>query len=278
MAKTIFITGASSGFGKLTAKLFASKGWNVVATMRNPNNEKELNKLNNVLVTKLDVTNEKTIKSSVLKAIKKFDRIDVLFNNAGFGVFGFFEEVSTEKIDKQMNTNFKGSLLVAKEIIPFMRKQNSGTIINVSSIAGLVGLPIGSLYCASKFAIEGWSESLRFELDKFNIKVKLIEPGNFKTNFQDKINFTESNPNKKNNYSKFKLKTVSKDFFKGHGLLKQGKAYKVANTVWKISNSKRSKFRHVVGRDAKTILLVRKILGRKVLYHVMKKTVGKKLK
>lgn len=183
MKKTIFITGASSGIGKETAKLFNSKGWNVIATMRNPQSETELTQLSDVLVTKLDVLDETSIKNAVAEGIQKFGKIDVLLNNAGYAASGPLEAISKEKITRQFNTNVLGLLDVTKAVLPHFRKNKSGIILNVSSIGGRMAFPLGTLYHGTKFAVEGISESLQYEVEPFGVQVKIIEPGLIATDF-----------------------------------------------------------------------------------------------
>ncbi|MGO9246729.1 MAG: SDR family oxidoreductase [Verrucomicrobiia bacterium] len=184
MKKTVLITGTSSGFGKVTAKLFAKNGWNVVATMRRPEEEKELVSVGDVLVTRLDVQDRDSIGQAIEAGIARFGRIDALINNAGFGLFGVFEATSREKIQEQFDVNVFGVMDVTRAILPHFRKNKGGLIINVSSGAGIFALPMISLYCASKFALEGFSESLSYELASQNIVVKIVEPGGVvSTNF-----------------------------------------------------------------------------------------------
>jgi NAD(P)-dependent dehydrogenase (short-subunit alcohol dehydrogenase family) len=184
MKKTILITGASSGFGKATARLFAEQGWNVVATMRRPEEERELNLLPDVLVTRLDVQDRTTIDRAIDAGIGRFGRIDALVNNAGFGLFGLFEATPPEKIAEQFAVNVFGVMDVTRAILPHFRRHKAGVILNIGSGAGIFTLPMLSLYCASKFALEGFSEALSYELASQNIIVKMIEPGGvLATNF-----------------------------------------------------------------------------------------------
>ncbi|MGD1020826.1 MAG: SDR family oxidoreductase [Verrucomicrobiia bacterium] len=184
MKKTVLITGTSSGFGKAAAKLFATNGWNVVATMRNPGEQTDLVDTNDVMVTRLDVQDRDSIGKAIEAGIARFGTIDTLINNAGFGLFGVFEATSTEKIREQFDVNVFGVMDVTRAILPYFRKNKSGLIINVSSGAGIFTLPMLSLYCASKFALEGFSESLSYELASQNIIVKIVEPGGvISTNF-----------------------------------------------------------------------------------------------
>lgn len=164
MNKTILITGASSGIGKITAKYFQEKGWNVVATMRTPEKEEELIPLDNVLVTRLDVQDSASIKDAVSAGIEKFGKIDVLLNNAGYGAYGPLEATPMEKIRRQFNVNVIGLMETIKAVLPHFRANKDGIIINISSIGGKMTFPLGSLYHGSKFAVEGLSEALSFEM------------------------------------------------------------------------------------------------------------------
>ncbi len=183
MRSTILITGASSGIGKAAAKYFQAKGWNVIATMRKPENETELNQLDNVLVTRLDVLDEQSISSATDEAIKKFGRIDVLLNNAGYGAYGPLEAFPAANITKQFDTNVIGLLSTTRAVLPYFRKQRSGLLINVSSVGGKITFPLGSLYHGTKFAVEGITEALNFELNAIGAKAKIIEPGAIRTDF-----------------------------------------------------------------------------------------------
>lgn len=182
MQKTIFITGASSGLGKATAKLFQSKGWNVIATMRSPEKETELSQLKNVTLLPLDVTNLEQIQETVKKAIE-LHPIDVVFNNAGYGLIGALEALTDEQIVKQLDTNLLGVIRVTQAFIPYFRKNRKGLFITTTSIGGLLTFPLDSLYHATKWALEGWSESMSFELALHNVGIKTIAPGGIKTNF-----------------------------------------------------------------------------------------------
>jgi len=183
MKKTVLITGASAGFGKAAVKLFHDKGWNVVATMRSPEKDKEFSALDNVLVTRLDVTSKPTIEAAVQAAIRQFGQIDVLVNNAGFGAIGVLEAASEEDIRQQFDVNLFGLIDVTKAVLPGMRERKTGTIINLSSVGGRITFPFCTLYHATKFAVEGLSESLQYELNPLGINVKIVEPGGYKTDF-----------------------------------------------------------------------------------------------
>lgn len=183
MEKVVFITGASSGIGLHTAKLFQTKNWKVAATMRQPEKAAELQKIVDLECIRLDVTDFDSIRSAIAKTLEKFGRIDAVVNNAGYGLLGPFEACSDEQVRHQFETNVFGAMNVCREVIPCFREQNGGYIVNVSSLGGRTVFPFSSVYNASKWAIEGFSESLQYELEPFNIRLKLIEPGPINTEF-----------------------------------------------------------------------------------------------
>jgi NAD(P)-dependent dehydrogenase (short-subunit alcohol dehydrogenase family) len=177
MKKVILITGISSGFGKQAARLLTQKGHTVYGTVRRQTNDTvPVNYLT------MDLTDETSVKAAVAEIVRKEGRIDVLINNAGMHTGGPCETIPVDYIRLQMDTNFIGMVQLTREVLPLMRKQGGGTIINFSSIGGLMGLPFQAYYSASKFAIEGFSEAMRMEVSAFNIKVILINPGDFHTN------------------------------------------------------------------------------------------------
>jgi NAD(P)-dependent dehydrogenase (short-subunit alcohol dehydrogenase family) len=183
MNHTILITGTSSGLGRATAKHFHAKGWNVIATMRTPDRETELTQLDRMLVTRLDVQDADSIQSAVDAGLARFGRIDALVNNAGYGAYGPLEVTPLEKIRRQFDVNVLGLLATTKAVLPHFRANRSGTIVNISSVGGRVTFPLGTLYHGTKFAVEGLSESLHYELATFGVRVKLVEPGGMKTDF-----------------------------------------------------------------------------------------------
>ena len=179
---TIFITGASSGLGKATAKLFAARGWHVIATMRHPEHETELTQLPGVQLLPLDVTDPAQIEATVQRAIA-LHPVDVVFNNAGYGLIGALEALSDEQITNLVNTNLLGVIRVTKAFLPHLRAKRSGRIISTTSIGGLIAFPLYSIYHAAKWAVEGWSESMSFELARYNIGIKTVSPGGIATDF-----------------------------------------------------------------------------------------------
>jgi NADP-dependent 3-hydroxy acid dehydrogenase YdfG len=194
MNKTILVTGASSGIGKATARLFQEKGWNVIATMRTPEKETELTSLSNVLVTKLDVLNLDTIDTALQEGIEKFGKIDVVLNNAGYGLMGTFESAKRESIIRQFGVNVQGLFDVTQKALPHFRKNRDGMFINISSIGGRMTFPLMPLYHATKWAVEGFSESLRWEMAHIGVKVKLVEPGGVATDFGGRSMDMQHNP------------------------------------------------------------------------------------
>ena len=183
MSKTIVITGASSGIGKATAIHFQKQGWNVIATMRTPEKETELNTLDNIQLERLDVLDLESIHTAIQNGIKTYGKIDALVNNAGYGAYGPLETFPRENIVKQFNTNVMGLMDVTKAIIPHFRANKDGVIVNISSIGGQMTFALGSLYHGTKFAVEGISESLHYEMAAIGVKVKIVEPGMIATDF-----------------------------------------------------------------------------------------------
>ena len=194
MPKTILITGSSSGIGKATAIYFAEQGWNVIATMRTPEKAGDWAQHRNITLTRLDVLDFDSIKEAINETINKFGKIDAVVNNAGYGLVGPFEASTDEQIRRQFDTNVFGLMNVCREILPHFRAQCDGTIINVASMGGRLTFPLYSLYHGTKWAVEGFSEALQFELQPLNIRVKIIEPGAIKTDFYDRSMDVMSKP------------------------------------------------------------------------------------
>ncbi|MBS0333679.1 MAG: SDR family oxidoreductase [Proteobacteria bacterium] len=182
MAQTIFITGASTGLGRATAELFAKKGWQVFATMRNPDAAGDLAALPGVTVLRLDVTKPDQIAAAAQAALGA-GPVDVLFNNAGYGLAGPFEGATDAQLTDELDTNLLGVMRTTLAFLPAMRERKSGTIVTTTSIGGLVTFPFNSVYHATKWGLEGWSESLAYELAPFGIRVKTVAPGGISTDF-----------------------------------------------------------------------------------------------
>jgi NADP-dependent 3-hydroxy acid dehydrogenase YdfG len=202
VTKTVLITGSSSGIGRAAAKYFHDNGWNVIATMRDPGHEVELTALQNVLVTRLDVQDSDSIASAVSAGLDRFGQIDVLLNNAGYGAYGLLEATPMDKIRRQYDVNVMGLLDTTKAVLPHFRANGTGTIVNVSSIGGKVTFPLGTLYHGTKFAVEGLSEALHYELATIGVRVKIVEPGFVKTDFAGR-SFDFTNDESLTEYQKF---------------------------------------------------------------------------
>lgn len=254
--KTIFITGTSSGIGKETVKHFSANGWNVAATMRTPEKETELQKLKNVRLYKLDVNDEASIKSALDSAIKDFGGIDVLYNNAGYAAVGPFEASDDAEIKRQFETNVFGVMRVTRAILPYFRGKNDGTIITTTSMGGLITFPLYSLYHSTKWAVEGFMESLQFELRQFNIKVKCIEPGAIKTDFYDRSMNRIDKPefNMYDNYSAVCHGNMDKVALNAPGPLV------VAKKVFKAASSNNFRLRYAVGGQGPLLLFIRRMV------------------
>jgi NAD(P)-dependent dehydrogenase (short-subunit alcohol dehydrogenase family) len=253
MAKTILITGASSGIGAATAQLFLSKGWNVIATMRNPEMETDLNS-QRALITRLDVLDLASIESAVNQGIEKFGRIDVLVNNAGYGAYGILESFSREQIIRQFNTNVIGLLDVTKAVLPHFRGNKSGIIINISSMGGKMTFPLGALYHGTKFAVEGISESLSFEVEQFGGRVKIVEPGAIATDFGGRsLDFS-------NNESMAEYQPIVQKILAGLPEISKNAspASVAADVIFEAATDGKDRLRYSAGEDAKAIIARRR--------------------
>jgi len=256
MSKTILITGSSSGIGKETAKLFHEKGWNVIATMRTPEKEEELTTLDNVLVTRLDVQDQESVKEAIHLGIEKFGKIDVLVNNAGYGAYGILEAASNETIRRQFDVNVIGLLDVTKEILPHFRANKDGVLINISSIGGKITFPLGALYHGTKFAVEGISEALSFEVSQIGGKVKIVEPGMIATDFGGRsLDFF-------NDESMAEYQPLVAKLFAGLEPLTANASPPsvVADVIYEAATDGTDQLRYTAGEDAKALVKNRKEL------------------
>lgn len=258
MAKTIFITGASSGLGKAAAKLFAAKGWQVIATMRAPEKETELKDMLNIQLMKLDVTNLVEIEATVAKAVAK-QPVDVVFNNAGYGLVGPFEGTTDEQLLQEINTNLLGVMRVTRAFIPSFRARGSGLFISTTSIGGLVAFPFNSVYHATKWALEGWSESLAFELNKFGIGVKTVSPGGITTDFVSRSLVMAQHPAYGGLVDK-----VMQAFMDPERAASHSSAEQIAEVVYEAATDEKDTLRYVAGADAKAMYAQRLQVGDEV--------------
>jgi short-subunit dehydrogenase len=263
MHQVALITGCSSGIGYETALMLGRNGFRTFATMRNTKKSDSLQEIIrkeglDVSIQQLDVNNNESIENTINNIKNEANRIDVLINNAGFGLVGFFEDLTLDEIRDQFETNFFGVLNITKKIIPIMRLQKSGTIINISSGAGQVGLPGISAYVSTKFAIEGFSESLMYELHPYGIKVVIIEPGVIKTNFFRNCKVSEHSVKKNSTYSR------SLDKFQRNIEIMQEHATSptdVAKVIIQVLGNSEPKQRYIVGNDVAMILEAKRNLS-----------------
>lgn len=272
MKKTVLITGASSGIGKATAIYFQQKGWNVAATMRKPENEKVLNTLPGIKLFALDVTSESSIQNAIQQTISAFGQIDVLVNNAGYGAVGAFEASTPDQVKRQFDTNVFGLMNVTQAILPHFRSKKSGTIINISSMGGRITFPLYSIYHGTKWAVEGFSEALQFELRQFNIKVKLVEPGAIKTDFYDRSQdfMTKEGLSAYDDYVKVAQKNMQKAGANAPG------PEVVAKKIFAAANDSSYKLRYPVGSSGPLLLFLRWLLPLPVFQGLVRMQVEKK--
>ncbi len=258
MKKSVLITGASGGIGKAAALMFLNKGWNVLATARNADKLADL-KEKGAITKVLDITNPEDI-NKITKYIVDNEIIkDVLVNNAGYGQFGTIEETSIDKARAQFETNVFGLASLTQNIIPLMRKQGHGRIVNISSIAGKTSMPGGGWYAASKFALEAISDSIRWETKQFGIKVSLIEPGPIKTDFASNVDKTIVSQNNSPYGSLIQRLTGSTDNIKG------GSVESCARRIYKAASSRRPRNRYLVTKEAHFIKLLISTLPSKIV-------------
>ncbi|OKH33212.1 short-chain dehydrogenase/reductase [Calothrix sp. HK-06] len=252
--QTVLITGASSGIGLETAKIFSSQGWNVVATMRNPDNS-TLAQDSKVLCLPLDVTRSETIEPAITAAIEKFGTIDVLINNAGYALIGAFEACTSKEIERQFATNVFGLMAVTRAILPYFRGRRQGIIVNVASIGGKMTFPLYGSYHATKWAVEGFSESLQYELRQFNIKVKIIEPGPIKTDFYNRSMSVAQKP-ELTDYENYVSKVLPQIQQPGVGSPPEV----TAKVIYRAATDNSWKLRYPAGGNAGLILTLRALL------------------
>ncbi len=254
MSKTILITGASSGIGKATAALFADRGWNVIATMRNPDDGADLAVLDNLLVTALDVLDSVSIQAAVAAGLERFGAIDVLVNNAGYGAYGPLEATPMSAIRRQFDVNVFGLIETIQAVLPTMREQRSGVIINISSIGGRMAYPLGTLYHGSKWAVEGLSEALHFELSTLGVSLKLVEPGGVNTDFGGRSFAFTHDPDLTDYQPLVDMATAAIAEGTGNGNQEPGE---VAEVIFGAATDETTQLRYISGEGAKELLASR---------------------
>lgn len=247
------MTGTSTGLGRAAVKLFSEKGWQVIATMRNPNDEFTL--LPNVDVLALDVTNAEQVKEVAEIVTAQYD-IDVVFNNAGYGLAGPFEGASEEQIFRNINTNLLGVMRVTKAFLPYFRKKGKGLFITTTSIGGTVTMPMNSVYHAAKFGVEGWSESLAYELEPFGVTVKTVAPGGISTDFGGRsLDISQHEA-----YSEMFTK-VAGVFQDPERRSTYSSSEQIAETVYEAVTDGTDQLKYIAGKDAKGYFELRNTLG-----------------
>ena len=260
MEKVALVTGSSSGIGFETSLALARNGFHTFATMRDLGKDQKIKQIIekedlSIEILELDVDNEESVNRAIKTVSEKKGRIDVLVNNAGYGMWGTVEDVSINEFKEQFETNFFSIIRLIQKVAPIMRKQNSGNIVNISSVAGRIGFPVSPAYISSKFALEGLSESLRFELMPFGINVIIIEPGVIKTNFFDSMKMSEKSQ-QDSTYKEITDKVIS-----GVKMMAEMGTHPkdVANVVIKTLEEEKPLPRYVIGNDAMMFLEAKKM-------------------
>lgn len=269
MTNTVFITGSSTGIGRETARYFSEKGWNVVATMRHPESRTTgLEGLANIMLLHLDVLDRESVKKAVASALTTFGAIDVLVNNAGYAAFGPFEASTPEAVERQFHTNVTGLMDVTREILPLFRMQGHGVIVNVTSAAGRMTFPLYTLYNSTKWAVEGFSECLQFELRPFNIRVKIIEPGIIKTDFYDRSKDVTSTKDVTaydamvEKMARYEERNIEKGSFSEPRV--------VAQTIYRAATDGSWKLRYHAGKFSGTVLGLRRMLPERAFLRLIR--------
>ncbi len=263
-SQTIFITGSSSGLGRATAKLFASRGWRVIATMRSPERETELAAIPNIELLRLDTTDARQIEEATQAAISN-GGVDVVFNNAGYGMAGPLEGMSDEQILRMLNTNLLGTIRTTKAFLPYFREKGSGLFINTTSIGGLITVPFNSLYHATKWALEGWSESMAFELRRIGVGMKILEPGGMKTDF-----FTRSFDHGSHPAYDEAVSSVMKVITDPAQMATYSEPEQIAEVVYEAATDSKDQLRYVAGADAQAAYAGRRQLGDEAFIEMMR--------
>ena len=260
MDKIALVTGSSSGIGFETSLALARNGFHTFATMRDLGKDEKIKQIIekedlSIEILELDVDNEESVNQAIKTISEKKGRIDVLVNNAGYGMWGTVEDVSIDEFKKQFETNFFSIIRLIQKVAPIMRKQSSGNIVNISSVAGRIGFPVSPAYISSKFALEGLSESLRFELMPYGINVIIIEPGVIKTNFFDSMKLSEKSQ-QDSTYKEITDKVIS-----GVKMMAEMGTHpkEVADVVIKTLGEEKPLPRYVIGNDAMMFLEAKKM-------------------
>jgi NAD(P)-dependent dehydrogenase (short-subunit alcohol dehydrogenase family) len=255
LQKTIVITGSSSGLGRAAAKLFANKGWKIIATMRSPEKEAELASIPDVKLMTLDTTDTAHIER-VAKDVVAQGGVDIVFNNAGYGMAGPLEGFTDEQIVRMVDTNLMGAIRVTKAFVPYFRQKRAGLFINTTSIGGLIAVPFNSIYHATKWALEGWSESMSFELGQFGIGMKTVSPGGMRTDF-----FTRSFDTGKHEAYDSLVDNVMDVIKDPKQMATYSSPEDIAEVVYEAATDGKDQLRYVAGEDAKATYAMRLKVG-----------------
>ncbi len=272
MSKTILITGASTGMGRAIAEYFAEKGWNVAATMRRPDDHRADLETSNLACMALDVTRPDSVNEAIGSTLSRFGGLDVVVNNAGYGIVGPMEGASEAQIDRQIATNLRGPITVMRAALPHFRARKSGTFINVTSVGGRVTMPMNSLYHATKWGLEGLTEGLSYELAPLGIKVKLIEPGGTKTDFTTRsLTTTDASIDPAYMGTMEAIMTAFRTRVENWSSVDG-----VVEAVWQAATDGTDRLRYPVGEDAKAFLAARESMSDEDFMAMVTKSFGLK--
>lgn len=264
--KVVVITGASRGLGLGMVQYFANKGWKVAATMRTPEKVPSLDGMTDVKKYRLDVMDEDSILTARDQIMEDFGRVDALINNAGMGLFGLTEMVPAEDVQTQIETNLMGGINVTRTFLPIMRQQQSGAVVFITSILGHVAIPLGGFYSATKWALEGYAESLSYELRVQGIRVRTVAPGAYATEFADVANRSVVAPNEVlESFAQRVNEAMSNSQYFGN-------PEDVPPVVFRAVMDPKQRFRrYLVGKDAKAFFWVRRLLGQRIQHWVARR-------
>ncbi len=265
--KTVLITGSSTGIGREAAVYFHEQGWQVIATMRHPEQRQTaLHNVKGIRLLHLDVLDDNSIHQAVQTAVKEYEHLDVLVNNAGYAVVGPFEAATKEQMYRQFSTNVLGLMVVTQKAIPVFRSQRDGVIVNIASIGGRITFPLYSLYHGTKWAVEGFSESLQYELRPFNIRIKIVEPGLIKTDFYEgSMDYTKGEASPA--YELF-AERVYKNINQTVGSGSHPRV--VAKAIFEAATDGSFRLRYSIGRNAKPLLTLRRLLPEDLYVNIVR--------
>ena len=268
-ARTVLITGTSSGIGRACVDAFADRGWNVVATMRTPDDHRAMER-DGVLLARLDVTDAPSIEAAFAAAVERFGHIDCVVNNAGYGLTGVFETMDEEQISRQVDTNVLGVLRVCRAAIAHMRPRRSGTIVNVTSMGGRITFPLYSVYHATKWAVEGFSESLQYELAPLGIRIRIAEPGPVRTEFYGRSMDHEAGAGL-DDYAMYASRAMAR---MNSGGANGASPEQVARTIVRAAESRRGKLRWPTDRTARMLIWLNRALPQRVFATLVRRSVS----